>query len=234
MPLILATAAIVIASTASAAQAPVGSGDTPSSLIRDGLYVLQMGDEISIRVFKLPELDEIVKVRPDGKISTVLLSDVGAAGLTTQELANVLLKRYAEFFKDPQVSVILKNFSNMKVYVGGEVGQPGLLTLAGRLTVASAVIQAGGLRSSARMDSVMLVRNDGQNQPVVRSINLKDVFRKGAPDIPLQPFDLIYVPESRIRRVDRFVDEYIRQLIPITATAGFTYLLGSSVFVQLP
>jgi protein involved in polysaccharide export with SLBB domain len=185
-------------------------------------------------VFKLPELDETVKVRPDGKISAVLLSDVDAAGLTTQELTNNLTKRYAEFFRDPQVSVIVKNFSNLKVYVGGEVGQPGLVPLAGHLTVASAIIQAGGLRTSARMDSVMLVRNDGQNQPLVRSVNLKDVLRKGTPDIPLQPFDLVYVPESRIRRVDRFVDEYIRQLIPITATVGFTYLLGSNSVIRLP
>ena len=41
-------------------------------------------------------------------------------------------------------------------------------------------------------------------------------------------------PESRIRKVDRFVDEYIRQLIPITATAGFTYLLGNSSLIRLP
>jgi len=232
--LALAAAAVLVAITASAAQAPGAAQEPASSMIRDGLYVLQIGDEISIRVFKLPELDEIVKVRPDGKITALLLADIDAAGLTTHELANVLLKRYAEFFKDPQVSVILKNFANLKVYVGGEVGQPGLLPLTGHLTVAGAVIQAGGLRSSARMDSVMLVRNDGQNQPIVRSINLKDVFRKGAPDIPLKPFDLVYVPESRIRRVDRFVDEYIRQLIPITATAGFTYLLGSNSVVRLP
>ena len=160
----------------------------------DGLYVLQQGDEISIRVFRLPELDETVRIRPDGKLSTVLVADTEAAGLTTREFANVLQKRYAQFFKDPEVSVIVKNFANLMVYVGGEVGQPGPVPLGGRLTVATAVIHAGGLKPSARMDTVMLVRNDGQNQPMVQRVNLKDVFNKGRPDISLQPFDVVFVP----------------------------------------
>ena len=68
----------------------------------------------------------------------------------------------------------------------------------------------------------------------IQTLNVNDVIRKGKPDMALRPFDVVYVPESRIRRVDRFVDEYIRQLIPITATAGFTYLLGKNGIVRLP
>jgi protein involved in polysaccharide export with SLBB domain len=230
----LVAAALLAVTVLAAAQEPVPSAVPAPSLIRNGLYVLQIGDDISIRVFKVPELDEAVKVRPDGKISVMLLSDIDAAGLTTRELGDVLLKRYAEFFKDPQVSVILKTFANLRVYVGGEVGQPGPVPLSGQMTVVGAVFHAGGLKNSARMDSVVLVRNDGHEQPSVRRINLKDVFAKGTPDIALQPFDVVYVPESRIRRVDRFVDEYIRQLIPITATAGFTYLLGNNGIVRIP
>jgi len=206
-------------------------GEPAPALVRNGLYVLQIGDELTIKVFKNPELDETVKVRPDGKISVVLLADIHAAGLTTQEITDVLLKRYAELIIEPQVSVILRNFANLKVFVGGEVGQPGMVPLHGPLTIASAVFHAGGLKGSARTDAVMLVRNNGQNQPLVQSINLKDVLQKGKPDMLLQPFDVVYVPESRIRRIDRFVDEYIRQLIPINVTAGFSYLLGSTAVV---
>ena len=216
-------------------QAPVPpAGEARLPLIRDGLYVLQRGDEISIRVFRQPELDEMVRIRPDGKISILLLEDIDAAGLTTKELTQTLTKRYAEFFRAPQVSVIVKSFSNLRVYVGGEVGQPGPIGLVGDLTVVGAVFQAGGFKSSARMDSVVLIRNDGENRPLVQTLNLKGVIRKGQPDVALRPFDVVFVPESRIRRVDRFVDEYIRQLIPITATAGFTYLLGKSGIVRLP
>jgi len=213
---------------------PTPLGETRIPVIRDGLYVLQHGDEISVRVFRQPELDELVRIRPDGKISILLLDDIEAAGLTTAELTQILTKRYAEFFRGAQVSVIVKNFSNLKAYIGGEVGQPGPIALVGDLTVVSAVLQAGGFKSSARMDTVVLIRNDGQNRPLVQTLNVNDVIRKGKPDMALRPFDVVYVPESRIRRVDRFVDEYIRQLIPITATAGFTYLLGKNGIVRLP
>ena len=47
----------------------------------------------------------------------------------------------------------------------------------------------------------------------------------------LQPFDVVLVPESRIARMDRWVDQYIRQLIPVTLTAGFTYLATGSTVV---
>jgi polysaccharide export outer membrane protein len=208
--------------------------DTRFPVIRDGLYVLQRGDEISIRVFRQPELDEMVRIRPDGKISIPLLDDIEAAGLTTKELTQTLTTRYAEFFREPRVSVIVKNFSNLRVYVGGEVGQPGPIGLVGDLTVVGAVFQAGGFKSSARLDTVVLIRNDGEDRPLIQTLNLTDVMRKGKPDIALRPFDVVYVPESRIRRVDRFVDEYIRQLIPVTATAGFTYLLGKNGIVRVP
>ena len=202
-----------------------------SSVLRDGLYVLQRGDEISVRVFRLPELDDTVRIRPDGKISVPLLDNLDAAGATTKELADTLTKRYAELFKEPQVSVIVRSFANLKVYVGGEVGQPGAVPLVGDLTLVGAVFQAGGFRTTARLDSVVLVRNDGQDRPIIQKLNVKDIIGKGTPDIALRPFDIVYVPESRIRKVNRFVDEYIRQLIPITATAGFTYLMGDTAII---
>src|SRR5439155_3594624 len=107
-----------------AAEAPPG---TASSVIRDGMYVLQRGDEISVRVFRLSELDETVRVRPDGKISIPLLENIDAAGLTTKELGDALTRRYAQLFKEPQVSVIVRSFANLRVYVGGEVGQAGMV-----------------------------------------------------------------------------------------------------------
>jgi protein involved in polysaccharide export with SLBB domain len=202
-----------------------------SSVLRDGLYVLQRGDEISIRVFRLAELDDTVRIRPDGKISVPLLENIDAAGATTKELADALTKRYAELFKEPQVSVIVRSFANLKVYVGGEVGQPGAIPIVGDLTLVGAVFHAGGFKTSARLDSVVLVRNDGQDRPLIQTLNVKEIIGKGKADIALRPFDIVFVPESRIRKVNRFVDEYIRQLIPITATAGFSYLMGGTAII---
>lgn len=212
---------------AASAQEPAAGNDPPP----DDVYVLQVGDELSIKVFERPELDETVRVRPDGKISVVLLDEVRAAGVDTRELDRELTSRYSEFFTDPRVTVIVRSFSSNQVFVGGEVGRPGAMELRGELTVLGAVLQAGGFAGTARTDSVILIRNDGNDRPLVARIDLKRVLNDGAPDTPLRPYDVVYVPMSRIAKVDKFVDEYMRKLIPITLTTGFTYLLGGSSVV---
>lgn len=202
-----------------------------ASVVKDGYYVLQKGDQIEIRVFQQSQLDETVRVRPDGRISAILLDDLLVAGLTTREVREQLTANYAKQFREPQVSVIVKEFANLKVYVGGEVGQPGTLPLVGEMTALGAVLQAGGLKSTAKPGGVMLLRNE-DGKPVATRIDLEQMVKHGAPDVPLQPFDVVYVPRSKIATMDRAVDQYVRQLIPLTLTAGFSYILGNNVVIH--
>jgi protein involved in polysaccharide export with SLBB domain len=193
-----------------------------------GAYVLQRGDEITIKIFDQPQLEETVRIRPDGRISLVPLDDVMAADLTADQLDAVLTQRYSSYFKEPDVTVIVRTFANRRIYVGGEVVQPTAIELVGELTALSAVLQAGGFLRTARTDSVVLLRNDGNNRPLVQTLDLKNAVREGGGDMKLQPFDVVFVPRSRIAKVDQFVDQYMRQLIPITLTGGFTYILGAT------
>lgn len=202
--------------------ARVAAQEAPSA------YVLQRGDEITVKVFGQPDVSDTVRIRPDERISLALVDDVKAAGLTTDELDKVLTERYAKFFRSPEVTVVVRTFSNRLVYIGGEVGQPKAIELAGDLTALSAILQAGGFMKTARADSVVLLRNDGNNKPLIRTLDLKKALAKGGGDVKLEPFDVVYVPKSRIATVDQFVDQYMRQLIPITLTAGFTYLFGAN------
>lgn len=194
-------------------------------------YLLQAGDELTIKVFNRPELEETIRIRPDGKISVLLIDDVQAAGLRPPELDEQLTARYAGYFRDPEVTVIVRSFANQKVYVGGEVAQPGVIELSGELTALGAVLRAGGFNRTARTDSVILLRDTGADRPRVNRVNLKDVLHKGAPDVVLEPFDVVFVPMTRIAQVDKFVDQYIRQLVPLTLTAGFTYILGGKAVI---
>lgn len=193
-------------------------------------YVLRAGDEITIKVFEQPDLLENVTVRPDGRISIVLLDDLQAAGLTAAALDAAITAGYSKYYTNPQVSVIVRRFVNQRVFIGGEVGQPGTVPLLGEMRAIEAVMQAGGFKRQARLDSVILIRNDGHDKPVVQKLNFKETLSKGT-DIPLKPFDVLYVPISRIGKVDKFIDEYIRQLIPVTLTGGFSYIMGSSAVV---
>lgn len=189
-------------------------------------YVLQRGDTLQIRVFNLTELDQTVTIAPDGTMSVLLLDAVDAAGLTTAKLDELITARYAKFYRDPQVTVNVTNYANQKIYVTGEVVQPGLLPLVGELSAARAVIQAGGLRPSAKTSSVFLVRRGTDGTPVTTRVDLEAVLKGTAQDVPLMPFDVVYIPKSKIASVNQFMDQYVRQLIPITTTFGFSYLLN--------
>jgi protein involved in polysaccharide export with SLBB domain len=94
----------------------------------------------------------------------------------------------------------------------------------------SAVVQAGGFRTSAQRSSVILLRR-GDGGPQVMRIDLKNVIEKGSADVALEPFDVVYVPRTFIAKADLFVAQYIRDLLPIMTNANFTYILGKNVAV---
>ena len=191
----------------------------------EGSYKLQTGDEIEIKVFEIPELADRVRIRPDGKVSLMLLDDVQAAGLTPAELDQILTKGYSTYYMNPRVTVIVRGFSSQRVYVGGEVNQPGMLQLNGELSTLGAVMEAGGFRPTAKRSSVILLRK-GDGGPQIRRLNLDDVMAKGAPDVELQPFDVVFVPRTFIAKANIFVQQYIRDLLPVATNANFTYILG--------
>lgn len=206
------------------------AGQDPSAPVDRGDYVLQIGDEIEIRVFELPELETRAQIRPDGKISMVLLDDMQAAGLTPLQLDAALTNGYSTYYFNPRVTVIVRSFSNQKVFVGGEVSRPGMQPLAGDLSALGAILQAGGFQNTASRSSVILLRK-GENGPVVVRLNLDEIIEKGSSDPVLQPFDVVYVPQKFIAKANLFVQQYIRDLLPIATNANFTYILGSNVAV---
>ena len=206
-----------------------GGGQTKpeESKLPSGPYILQRGDVLEIKVFNVTELDTTVTIRPDGKISVMLLDDIDAAGRTTTQLDEILTSSYAAFYKDPRVTINVKTFANLKVFVGGEVFQPGLLALVGDMTAVRAIMQAGGPKNTAKMNQTILVRDDGTGKPVTIKVNLKGIIEKGVQDIALAPFDVVFVPKSDIAKVNQFVDQYIVKVLPITMSAGFSYLFNN-------
>jgi len=208
-------------------QPPAAPGEDASSRP----YVLQRGDTLEIRVFNLTELDQTVTIAPDGKVSVLLLDAVDATGLTTTKLDEMITARYTTFYREPQVTVNVKGYANQKVYVTGEVLQPGLLPLVGELSAGRAVIQAGGLKHTAKSSNVFLVRKSTDGTPVATRVDLEAVFKGTAQDVPLMAFDMVYVPKSKIASVNQFMDQYVRQLNPINVSFGFSYLLNTTALV---
>jgi protein involved in polysaccharide export with SLBB domain len=132
---------------------PAATASGPSH----GEYILQRGDDLEIRVYNMTELDGDVRVRPDGKISAVLLNDVQASGLTPLQLKQVLTEGYlAQNFRNPRITVIVKSSASQNVYVGGEIGLPAAVPLRGDLTAIQAVLHAGGAKEASASDQVTI------------------------------------------------------------------------------
>jgi polysaccharide export outer membrane protein len=186
------------------------------------LYRIVPGDKLDIKFFYQPELDTQVTVRPDGRISLQLLDDVDAAGLTVTDLREQLTERYSPELRDPEIAVILAS-SAARVYVDGEVNRPGPVAYLTQMSVLEAVSEAGGLRDTASSGQLLVIRPSwSREDPTVRELSYDKALR-GETQVAdvLQASDIVYVPRSRIAKVNRWIDQYLRKNIPIPLTLGW-------------
>ncbi len=153
-----------------------------------------------------------------GQIALQLIGDVRAAGLTTRALRDQLVLAYNKQLKDPEIAVIIRVFNYQKVFVDGEVGRPGVVDLNGPKTVFQVIAEAGGLKDTARTSDILVIRRGEGAKPVLLASNLEAILRKSptGEELMLRPYDIVYVPRSKIANVNRWIDQYIRKNIPIT------------------
>jgi protein involved in polysaccharide export with SLBB domain len=194
--------------------------------------VLQPYDTVRIKFLYWPELDDEQMIRPDGKISLLMVGEVEAQNRTPEDLQKELIKLYESKVNEPEINVVVTSLANSRVYIGGEVATPGLILIQGRLTVLGAVMQAGGfIESSAKKNSVVVVRQQGGKQ-FARTVDLKNAL-SGTESEPfyLQPYDIVWVPRTTITHVNEFVAQYIDGVIPkhVTASVGLYNFQQSSI-----
>jgi protein involved in polysaccharide export with SLBB domain len=190
-------------------------------------YFIQPGDQLDVKFFYNPELNEtLLTVRPDGKISLQLAPEIMAAGLTPAQLSDLLAKKYAADIPKPEIAIIVRTFSSQRVHVDGEVNKAGLVSLVGPTTILDAIAEAGGFKDSARKEEVIIIRKTADKKPLTIVANLENAIAGVDNDQNIQvlPYDIIFVPRSKIGDVNRFVDLYIRKNIPIPF--GVTYQTG--------
>lgn len=165
-------------------------------------YVIGPLDQLSIFVWRQPELSAKVQVRPDGRITTPLINDMTAVGKTPAMLAADMKVALGEYIKDPIVSVIVENFSgtySQQVRIVGATAKPASLPYRANMTLLDAMIAVGGLSEYASGNHARLVRYDRATGRQ-REYNLKiaSLLKNGDPsaNVKLQPGDVIIIPES--------------------------------------
>ena len=188
-----------------------------------GPYHIRVADVLEVAFFRTPELTQTRQVGPDGFITLSPIGSVRAAGFELDEFADRLRTLYASQLQDPEITISVAEYSDLQVYVGGSVGGPGMLPYHGGLTLVQAVLASGGFTDEARLDQVLVIRKGPEAQPVGTLVNLDEILSSAdfGSDIPLAPSDIVFIPRSRIASVNLFVQQVIRNNLPIPFALGF-------------
>jgi protein involved in polysaccharide export with SLBB domain len=188
-------------------------------------YQIQIGDALAVQSYFDPRLNQEAVVRPDGIISLVLLGDVVAVHKTPEELAEFINDAYSkqESLNKPDISVVVKQVADRKVYFGGEVRNPSVLSYNGPLTLLQGVIQTGGFLSTANLEQVLLLRKGSTGGHSVYQVNVQEVLMDKNADVYLSQNDIVYVPRTSIADINLFIDQHINKVIPNFARFNINY-----------
>ncbi len=165
-------------------------------------YVIGPLDELTIFVWRNPELGAKVQVRPDGRITTPLISDMSAVGKTPKALAEDIKQALSQYVENPLVSVIVDKFSGtfgQQIRVIGATEKPASLPYRANMTLLDAMIAVGGLSEYAAGNKARLVRfNKETGKQDEYALRINDLIKQGdtKANVLLAPGDVIIIPES--------------------------------------
>lgn len=172
-------------------------------------YLLGGGDRIRVNIFEVPEYTGEYQVPPGGSINLPLIGSISVLGLTTEQAADEISRRYARFLKRPLISVNLLSPRPINIFVAGEVTRPGAYTLSLQgsggdnpglqyPTILAALSTAQGVTLAADVTKVQLRRKVGRSGEQVIALNLKEITQTGRipQDITLRDGDTIVVPTA--------------------------------------
>jgi polysaccharide export outer membrane protein len=188
--------------------APVGNKQQP--LVQDvkalppidmGTYLLEVGDTVRVDVWRNPELSITVPVRPDGRISTPLVGDVYAKGITPMSLKFLISDRLRQFLREPEVSVIVietkSGFYDQRVRLTGAVKTPMSIAYRQKMTLLDLILETGGVSDFAASHKTVIHRYAKNGDIKKIYVDLEALLEKGKIElnIDLSPGDIIVVPE---------------------------------------
>ena len=168
--------------------------------VDDYKYLIGPGDNLSIFVWRNPDISGSFIVRPDGKVTTSLVEDVDVSGKTPTMLAREVEERLSKYINNPRVTVSVNSFSgplSEQVRVIGEATNPSAISFTEQMTLLDLMISVGGLTEFAAGNDAKLVRTLGGVQKTFE-LRIDDLIRKGdiKENIDMLPGDIVIIPEA--------------------------------------
>jgi polysaccharide export outer membrane protein len=155
-------------------------------------YVLGPGDSIVLSSWGSLDGTFALEVNRSGEIVLPRVGTIRVWGLSFAQLPEVIRTNLAKTFKNPQFNVSMGKLRLIRVYVVGEVKNPGSYDIGGLSTLLNVLASAGGPTKNGTLRSIQ-VKRKGQS---VETVDLYDFFLKGdkSRDLRLQSGDTVYVP----------------------------------------
>jgi protein involved in polysaccharide export with SLBB domain len=177
-------------------------------------HALAPGDEIEIRFPYMADLNDRVVVGPDGRVSLQLVNTVAIGGLTVGEATKTLDADYAKVVKSPTLTVTVRTYAPESVYVDGWVNTPGLVRSDVPLTVSRALAQAGGVKTGAKTDYILVLRKGADGKTHYYQVGLGSYAGagEGAQDPMLKSYDVVYVPQTTLGSLSDFLQTYVKNI----------------------
>ncbi len=158
-------------------------------------YKVQSGDVLIITVLNEPDFEKEVRVSANGTILYPLIGEVSVKGEDVSSITRKVTGLLNEYLVEPQVSIFIKQFS--KVFVYGDVINPGAFELSERMTLLQCISLAGGLKDRANPKKISIKRIvEGRVTSILVDITAITQKDHSDLDVNLEPGDVIIVPES--------------------------------------
>lgn len=155
-------------------------------------YILGPGDDLNINVWGAMESGVMRTVDRNGQIILPSVGPMRVWGLTFSQAERLIREQLARYYRGFQSSVTMGRLRTIRVYVVGEVCQPGSFTLSSLSTVTNALFSAGGPLKMGSLRNIEIKRNHHS----VGTLDLYDFLLRGdkTRDFRLESGDTIFVP----------------------------------------
>jgi polysaccharide export outer membrane protein len=169
--------------------------DSAKAQVAGAAYAVKPGDVLAVSVWKEPDLQGPVLVRPDGTFTIPLVGEINARDKSVAELQKIVSDRLVKYIADPVVTISIQEVKGNKIYVIGQVNKPGDFVVNPQVNVMQALSMAGGTTAFASLDEIRILRRSGAAQTALR-FDYTEVLkgRKLEQNIELQAGDVVVVP----------------------------------------